>query len=64
MQIFPNGTLVRKPALAFDSADEKNLLYDLIRLTPIENIFELQTPSTAINVEIFPDFPSDDNSMT
>ena len=56
-----NGTLVREHSLAFDSIDEKNLLDDLIR-TPIENIIELQTPPTAINVEIFPDFPSNDNS--
>mgnify|MGYP006184680949 CR=1 FL=1 len=48
--------------MAFDSIDEKHHLDDLIRLTPIENIIELQTPPTAINVEIFPDFPSEDNS--
>ena len=57
-----NGTLVREHSLAFDSIDEKHLLDDFIRLTPLGDIIELQTPPTAINVEIFPDFPSDDNS--
>ena len=63
MQILPNGTLVRERSLAFDSIDEKHLLDKFIRMTPIENIIELQTPPTVINVEIFPDFSSDDISM-
>ena len=39
-----NGTIERDHSLAFDSIDEKNLLGDLIRLTPIGNIIELQIP--------------------
>ena len=54
MQILPNGTLVREHSLAFDSIDEKHLLDDLIRLMPIRNVIELQTPPTAINVKISP----------
>ena len=57
-----NGTLVREHSLAFDYIDEKNLLDDLIRLTPIGNIKELQTSPTTANVEIFPAFPTNDNS--
>ena len=62
MQILPNGTLVREHSLAFDYIDEKNLLDNLIRLTPIGNIKELQTSPTTANVEIFPAFPTNDNS--
>ncbi len=57
-----NGALVREHSLAFDFIDEKHLLDDLIRLTPIGDIIELQTPPTAINIEIFPDFPKENNS--
>ena len=39
---FAYGTLVREHFLAFDSIDEKNLLDDLIILTPVGNIIELQ----------------------
>ena len=56
-----NGSLVREHSLEFNSIDEKHLLDYLIRLTPIGDIIELQTPPTAINVEIFPDFPNDNN---
>ena len=48
--------------MAFDSSNEKHLLDDLIKLTPIGDIIELQTPPTTIHVEIFPDFPNDNNS--
>ena len=48
-----NGTLVREHSLAFDSIDEKHLLDDLIRLTPIGAIIILQTFSPTINVENF-----------
>ncbi len=51
-----NGTLVREHSLAFDSSNEKHLLDDLIKLTPFGDNIELQTPPTAINVEIFPTF--------
>ncbi len=57
-----NGTIARDHSWAFDSIEEKNLLDNVIRLTPIGNIIELQTPPTARNIEILPDFPSHDNS--
>ena len=47
-----NGTLVREHSLAFDSIDEKHLLDDLIRLTPMGGI-KLQTFPILKNSEIF-----------
>ena len=59
-----NGTLVREHSLAFNSLNEKNYLDHLIKLTPLGGIIDLETPPTAINVELYPDFPCDDLSTT
>jgi hypothetical protein len=44
--------------------DEKNYLDHLTKLTPIGGIIDLETPPTAINVKLYPDFPCDDLSTT
>ena len=59
-----NGTLVREHSLAFNSLNEKNYPDHLIKLTPIGGIIDLETPPTAINVELHPDFPCNDLSTT
>jgi hypothetical protein len=59
-----NGTLVREQSLAFNSFNEKYSLGHLIKLTPIRGIIYLETPPTAIGVELHPDFPCYDLSTT
>ena len=56
-----NGTLIREHCLALNFL-MKNLLDHLIKMTPIGGIIDLETPPTAINVELYPDFPCDDLS--
>jgi hypothetical protein len=58
-----NGTLVREHSLAFDTIEEKLFLDHMIATTPPGEIIDLPQPPTAINVELYPDFP-DDNSKT
>jgi hypothetical protein len=55
---------MREHSLALNSLDEKNLLDHLIKLTPIGGTIDLETPPTAINVKIYPNFPCDDVSTT
>lgn len=54
-----NGTLVREHSLAFDNSDDKMHLDEMLQSTPIGGIIDLPAPPTAINVEIFPSFPTD-----
>jgi hypothetical protein len=54
-----NGTLVSEHSLAFDNSKEKVYLDEMVESTPIGGMIDLPSPPTAINVEIFPDFPND-----
>ena len=54
-----NGTLIRQHSLAFDDPEEKQYLNRLIGSTPAGGIIDLPQPPTAINVELYPDFPGD-----
>jgi hypothetical protein len=55
-----NGTSIREHSLAFDSAEDKLFLEEMIESTPIGEIIELPSPPTAINVELYPDSYNDD----
>jgi hypothetical protein len=54
-----NGTLVSEHSLAFDNSKEKVYLDEMVESTPIGGMIDLPSPPTAINVEIFPNFPND-----
>ena len=51
-----NGTFIIEHYLLFDSVQEKIFLEDMIKTTPTEGTFDLPTPSTAINIKLYPDF--------
>jgi hypothetical protein len=59
MSNLANGSLVREHSLAFDTIQDKKFLDDMIGCTPIGGIIDLSHPPTAINVELYPDFPHD-----
>ena len=48
----------KRAFFGFDSIDAKHRFDDLIRLTWIGDIIELQTSPTTINSEFFADFPA------
>ena len=58
-----NGTLVRLHSLAFDDPADKTLLDELIASTPPGENIDLPYPPTAINVELYPDFPDDNEEL-
>ena len=52
-----NGTPVREHSLAFEDSQDKAHLDSLIRNTPIGGVIDLPALPTAINVELYPDYP-------
>ena len=54
-----NRTMIREHSLAFDNAEEKLHLQRMLESNPIGGLIDLPEPPTAINVEIYPDFPND-----
>jgi hypothetical protein len=58
-----NGTLVREHFLAFDTIEEKLFLDSMIATTPPGETITLPHPPTAINVELYADFPDDTEKM-
>ena len=58
-----NGTSIREHSLAFDSVQEKTRLDEMITSTPVGGTIDLAEPPTAINVEIYPDFYSDNQQI-
>jgi hypothetical protein len=54
-----NGTEIREHSPAFDDAEEKIYLEHMLATTPVGEVIDLPEPPTAINVEIYPDFPDD-----
>ena len=56
-----NGTPVREHSLAFEDAEDKAHLDSLLRDTPVGEIIDIPAPPTAINVELYPDYPYSTN---
>jgi hypothetical protein len=58
-----NGTLVWLDSLAFDDPNDKMYLDELIASTLVGEVIDLPQPPSAINVEIFADFPDDNQDL-